>query len=53
MKGTSAAGFFFDQVEILAFADAETLDGEGRLAPGQIPDREIVAGVVAVNDIGS
>jgi len=53
MKGTPAAGFFFDQIEILAFADAETLDGEGRMAPGQISDREIVAGVVAVNDLGS
>ena len=31
MKGTPAPGFFFDQIEILAFADAETLDGEGRM----------------------
>src|SRR5580704_17658075 len=47
----SRAGLFFDQVEILRLADSVTLYAECILPPRQIVDREIVAGVVAVNDV--
>jgi hypothetical protein len=51
IKSSAGSRFFLCQLKILGLANAIALDSERIVAARQIADREIVASVVAVNDI--